>query len=289
MKKKIYLLALVCLFSTVFQKSFSQSYLSIFGNSTTDWDIVEFGACDAICSGTVTVVGDTTISGVSYKRLNGLSGFLREDSTQGKAWYYDTTAQAEFLVMDLNLSVGDTFDLYDYSNVAHPHLVDSVYISGNRKHVRLDVSTVMCAYEEKITFVEGSGTTVGFHYQRQYFNNSVSSAMLCHHKDGVKAAGNTLFNDVCFFCDVAVDEAVSDVQSIHLFPNPAQDQLNIELRNFTSRNAKLTIYDAVGKYVETKHLVDALTTMDISQLSQGIYYAILRDGLAVQSVKFVKN
>ena len=115
------------------KNSFCQNYQSLFGDTSTTWEIIPHGYCDFICSQTIIVSGDTTISANNYKIISGLPGFVREDTGQGKAWFYDTNNNTEYLVMDLGLNLGDTFNIYDYFNIANSFIVDSVYYESSKK------------------------------------------------------------------------------------------------------------------------------------------------------------
>lgn len=277
MKNKIYLLALICSIIAVTEKTFSQTYLSLFGDTSTTWDIILHGYCDAVCSQTIVVNGDTTINANTYKVISGLPGFVREDNIQGKAWFYSTNNNTEYLVMDLSLKLGDTFNLYNWSNDPNPFVVDSVYYVSSKKHVRLNAWTSICSMNEKITFIEGSGTTASLFYQRDLHGNFVTSYMLCQHKNGLKVAGNILFSDSCYICSVGTQEYNSDINSVKIFPNPAIDILSIETRANSLSNFNLTIYNVFGEHVISQPIKSILTDINISNLHRGVYIVKVGD------------
>lgn len=290
MTNKIYLLTLICVLTAATKKSVAQNYLSLFGDTSTTWDIVLHGYCDAVCSQTINVTGDTTINADTYKVISGLPGFVREDTVQGKAWFYDIYYNVEYLVMDLGLNLGDNFIIYDYANVANPMTVDSVYYINNKKHVRLlNAWTRICGLEEKITFIEGSGTTAGFGYQRDLNGDEVTSSMLCHHKNEVRVAGNILFMDSCYVCSVGITENETTSTKINLFPNPTHDQLTIEIKDVDLSNFNLTIYNLLGNKVYSQCLTDPLTTIKVSNLNSGIYYAVVGASNSDRHLKFIKD
>lgn len=288
MTNKIYLLTLVCLLTAKTDKVCAQNYLSLFGDSSTTWDVVLHGFCDAVCSQTITVTGDTTINSDTYKVISGLPGFVREDTVLGKAWFYDTYYDTEFLVMDLGLSLGDSFMIYNYFNEVELFSVDSVYYVSNKKHIRLTAWTDICSLTEKITFIEGSGTTASFAYQRGLNGNSVSSSMLCHHKNGVKVSGNILFNDICYECSVGIGENDETAVDVSIFPNPTYDNLTIKVKGLIWGNLNLTIYDLVGNVIHSQSLTGSMTTINVSDLSTGIYFAVVGSGNSGSHLKFMK-
>lgn len=290
MKKQIYLLTLIALLVLMSGKSFSQNYLSLFGNNSTNWDIIPAGYCDVLCSQTFAVNGDTTIGSKTYKVLSGgMGGFLREDIVQGKAWYFDPFFNSEYLIMDFNLNLGDPFNIYDYFNMPSPCLVDSIYYINGKKFVRINALTIMCSLTEKITFIEGSGTTAGFSYQRNFNGFSVPSYMLCHHKDGIKVAGNNLIPDSCSICDVGIAKKNPIGNPVRIFPNPAFDELKVEVDPISTGDSFLSISDLIGRQLYTEKVKQQVTTIDISNLAGGVYFVIVNDGRSNKYQRFVKK
>lgn len=95
-------------------------YQSIFGSSQTSWNIIK-GNFWGTGTDSLVTVSDTIINSYTYKKIlyydissgttqiESIVGYLREDSIQGKAWFFNTEDIAEQLIMDLNLNLGDTF------------------------------------------------------------------------------------------------------------------------------------------------------------------------------------
>lgn len=85
--------------------------------------------------------------------------------------------------------------------------------------------------------------------------------------------------------------SVSDFDELNfsISPNPAQNQLNIRLKELSS-NLNLEIYDIQGKLLD-KHIVSELETqLDVSKLSSGIYFIKLtEDSGASRTLRFVKE
>ena len=78
-------------------------------------------------------------------------------------------------------------------------------------------------------------------------------------------------------------ESRSDLK---LWPNPAQDLLNVESEK--NQMESISILDMNGKTILHKNITDFQTTLDISFLSSGVYFikAIYQEGIAIE--KFVK-
>ena len=76
--------------------------------------------------------------------------------------------------------------------------------------------------------------------------------------------------------------------TIHLFPNPANDQINIELPNDLNVNGQIKLYDQLGNCVKT---IDSLenskqNTIDISDMAIGLYWVKLVSNEIVYSQAF---
>lgn len=267
MKKKIYPLLLIGLLCFITSKAFSQSYKSIFGHTSTSWEVILHGYCDFIVSRTVTATIDTTVNFKNYKVISGLGGFLREDTTMGKVWFFDTLLQREYLVMDMTLNLGDTSYIYTWDNDSIPMRVDSVYYVNGLKYIRFNSWISMCGPVEKIKYIEGSGANASYNYNGNL--NSVDSYMLCHFKDGVKVSGTNFFGDTCYVFEVGIAENKSDLDKVKIFPNPAHTYIQINQPENIRRT--FNIYDLTGRIVLNRHLTNSTEIIDISGLTGGTY------------------
>ncbi|WP_299129135.1 T9SS type A sorting domain-containing protein [uncultured Winogradskyella sp.] len=68
-----------------------------------------------------------------------------------------------------------------------------------------------------------------------------------------------------------------------IFPNPASSTLNI---NANISNEKASVYDLSGKLLFTKAVSGSLNSIDVSQLTAGMYFLRLENG---SSFKFIKE
>jgi hypothetical protein len=250
---------------------FSQNYKSIFGNTSTFWNVIPHGYCDGIISSTITATSDTTIDSNTYKRISGLGGYLREDTVQGKVWFYDSLLSKVYLVMDMSLALGETSYIYTFNNDSIPITVDSVYFIGGLKHIRFNESLNMCGYSEKIKFIEGSGPNISFNYQGTFNGMPPISYMLCHFKDGLKVIGNYLFYDTCFVYLVGLPENKPNINSIKIFPNPASDFIYLNIEDFDNKTAVVSLYNILGLLVKKQVLTNYQNIIDIGNLQDDLY------------------
>jgi hypothetical protein len=78
---------------------------------------------------------------------------------------------------------------------------------------------------------------------------------------------------------------VANNKNLKIFPNPAKDQLTIELSDHSNSVSNIRIFNSVGMIVFQKNESSERETIDISQLSPGVYF------LAIDALwqKFIKR
>lgn len=83
---------------------------------------------------------------------------------------------------------------------------------------------------------------------------------------------------------LGVDEN-SLANGVQLFPNPAQEQISVNLRS-EAETLPLTIYDLGGKQVLTQEVAGTgVTTLSLSQLNSGVYFVNVNN----QVIKLIKQ
>jgi len=74
---------------------------------------------------------------------------------------------------------------------------------------------------------------------------------------------------------LSINESIAlNENNIHIFPNPAQNYLNIQLNNPLSKDLEIQFYDIVGKQIKSYSLknVQPHNKIDISELKSGVYF-----------------
>ncbi len=84
------------------------------------------------------------------------------------------------------------------------------------------------------------------------------------------------------------DVAVSYDKNVSLYPNPANQSLNVYIEDLQTR-AEIRIYDASGKVVLQKMTSSMNTGLDISEIPTGVYLIRVNHDNKVSSIKFVKQ
>jgi hypothetical protein len=301
MKLKILLLLFAAF---TFQYSFSQPYQSIFGEEETIWHILEETENFAE-SRWYKTYGDTIINEKNYTKVgHGLIGliYISEDSEIGKLWYYEHRNNSEYLIMDLDLSVGDTlyFDNYftckdiywtdcDYVGYA---IVDSVYYENERKIISFD----LCIYlpiatymgdvqfcEIKFMFIEGLGPNASILYQRDTEFEVLNTLLLCTTKDEELVYKDSVIDS----CDYL--KGLTNVNhlknSIRIYPNPTTNLINVIFEGHNKTQIK--IYNLFGKEVYNTEFIKQVT-INIASFPKGVYFIEISDDSNKHIEKLIK-
>ena len=249
-----------------------QVYQSVFGTDSTNWNIF-YEIVDAGINIKNSIVGDTDINSVSYKKLYyenwfiSNDHFMREDSTHSKLYLYDLSIDSEYLVMDLSHQVGDTI-LYNHYTYADTIVIDSIYYSEGRKHLRTNNFLYQWPISERLEYIEGVGPTCGLILTSSSI--SLSGILLCHSRD---TESTFIFPDSTYDCNyywMGIENLKSRLK-LDLFPNPAHSEIIVELNEHSMSNAEYLIIDLSNKILLRGKLDLAKNNIGINQLAEGSY------------------
>ncbi len=259
-----------------------QPYQSIFGNNSTEWrckvktdnDLVDLRYC---------IEKDTIVNNVLYKKLVGCNsdwagGLLREEINTGIVWYRDVDISGyspkdtfEMMVLNMNLKVGDSFNIYKvlkYYQIDTFALVDSVKYINGLKHIYLRAQ--YNAYNEPYTMIEGIGSNLGIRWKQvQQWSLDGYPYLLCSYKDGQKTAyQNLYYKGDCTFSNV---ETIDAERNIVLYPQPATGIVSI----YNSTNHKITkveIINPMGALIKRHSSLTLIKGLEIEGIPAGYYF-----------------
>ena len=99
--------------------------------------------------------------------------------------------------------------------------------------------------------------------------------------------GMIVFDVDLYNSPFSINENSTDI-NVSVFPNPFEDQLNIELNgNFKLSETTITVLDVLGKKLREVKLSNK--TIDLADLSPGTYTFLVNSNEFNQSIKLVKN
>lgn len=250
---------------------------------------------------------DSTINGHIYQlcksyHLNGIPGpgistcppyvvdtnypwnyWLREDTTARKVYIYDhDSSPTDQLLYDFTLKVGDTLksDYECWGCQGVPLILSAKEIvtlhSGETR-----MKYVFDPFHLFPSYVEGIGGSLGFVLPIYMFENE-ARMLYCVKKDGEDIWG-TVCNTV--FVGMKNEPEIS----ISVFPNPADDVLNINLNNISeSLPYSFEVFDLKWIKILTTKLESSNNAVSLTNLSPGFYLYKIRSETTLKNGKLVK-
>ncbi len=93
-----------------------------------------------------------------------------------------------------------------------------------------------------------------------------------------------------FWIANSVGVSETTTEKVMVFPNPANNDLYVALRNYSNYNGNVSIYDAFGKLVKETSISEfqgKLVKIDVSDLSAGSYFVSVITGTSVNTSKLM--
>lgn len=307
--KPLLLLALLLVAGGFCQRAHAQ-YQSFFGDSITEYSVG--GGLTTYCDDYdpfffnvqsydlyLSAADTVTLNNQWYYYFPYWGGFyLREDTMTGQIFRYVPECNTELLICDLSLSVGDTF-IMPHQSIEIPIVVDSVWYHNSQKYIRFR----NCGYWPRlfsdaspdsmnfpIMFVEGVGPNYSpFGWLPEDFyctgGNDFSPLLLCVHKDG----DLVYMADERAGCYQYLQGLRNNVLStLKLYPNPAKKKINLEIGE-TTVGGHLYISDMWGRIIYQELISSKKTSINISNLSVGVYIVAYIVGQKKYTTKFLKK
>jgi len=103
-----------------------------------------------------------------------------------------------------------------------------------------------------------------------YDNQEVHVAVNCVSND----AFIFMIDDLSINTTLVNNEIIEVNDNIKVYPNPAVDYINVNIGNIN--NTKIVIFDVCGKAVKQIDLNESQATIDLSELSAGVYYVNIK-------------
>ncbi len=289
----------------------SQPYKSVFSTKDLRYNIL-WAYCDAFLTDSFVLTSDTTILEKHYNVItqqgpgNWIWGgppvqhYLREDTLKGRMWNYLEEFGREFLIMDLSLTVGDLFYIFETNDKgaidSMGHRVSSVFYIDGLKHVRLEANIFQCSYRDRVTFIEGVGPNTGPNMHFYPGSTHVVSYILCMYKGGERVytgglyANDPDYPDPCWI--YGTDVALKPIQGLDLkiYPNPSSDQITLRTGREALGRMEAQILSLSGIVLESHFVNSETITLSVAKLPKGVYIIRVKlpDSLVLVG-KFIKN
>jgi hypothetical protein len=99
---------------------------------------------------------------------------------------------------------------------------------------------------------------------------------------GAAAGAKTYYwDDIRFGSLVGVEFLKAAEGGIKAYPNPANDLFTVEFAEMPTAPVVLTLFDANGKLLRTHNITDNFSSLNVSDLSQGLYFLSIRNDKAI--------
>jgi len=222
-------------------------------------------------------------------------GLLREDS--GFAIYSDTNNVID-TIYNFNLHVGDSvaYDFGNGDNYIHILNIDTILIDGNI-HKRFHFSeptgpnAFTMLYE---VWIEGIGSVHGvlFPLHPVVFSNEFPDSMIltCFKASDTVYYMNPFASDCYISIVLSTDETVNNDECFQLYPNPANDIVNLVIPANKGNEFMLSIFDIRGELVMKKLIQTGVPLrFGDAELKKGIYIVKLESESGFYVKRFVKQ
>lgn len=188
------------------------------------------------------------------------AGKFREDLNTGKLWYKNLY-NAERLLVDMSLSVGDTFEvLQNYWST-----VEDVYYRDGRKTIQFELYSNM--WKENLLFIEGVGRNIGF------FNGDELFYASCKYDNDqlVYVNQNTSLFIGCFLDPTNVNERITNKAAFSIAQLSGSKQLLISGINAFNKPIRLKVIDLLSNKTSEYTLTNDPDYVDLEHLKKGFY------------------
>ncbi|MGZ4060225.1 MAG: T9SS type A sorting domain-containing protein, partial [Bacteroidia bacterium] len=105
-------------------------------------------------------------------------------------------------------------------------------------------------------------------------------------------AGAIMISDLCLTGHPPITTSVANnlESTVLIYPNPADNNVNIDLGNSYKENTKLNLYDIQGKLVcHFENVKDELIKIDLTNFENGIYILNIVSDKVAKNYKIVKQ
>lgn len=253
---------------------------NFFPDGEAEWYINRWISCED-CSELLykaKMSGDTTIGDHSYKILyeapiyngntmstwNRDTAFVRTD--EHLVFVYNPITEEEELLYDFSLEPGDVFDTWNYV-----FEVDYIQMEDGSFRKRWHMATLDSSPD--LVWIEGIGNIYSIVNSTQ-FQDGLWVRLACFKNENTIIYSNPMelaYNAGDFGCDgiVSTTELVYQASSVKIFPNPANQFLNIE---YDGKIKSIEVIDLSGKIIyKTSVNNSALLKINTAFWENGLY------------------
>ena len=209
--------------------------------------------------------------------------WLREDTITRKVYIYDyDSSPTDQLLYDFRLEVGDTLKSdYDCWGCQGEPLILSAKEIVTLHNGETRMKYVFDPFHLFPSYIEGIGGCLGFVLPVYMFENE-ARMLYCVKKDG-----EDIWGSVCNTVFVGIKNEPET--SFSVFPNPADDIINVNLNNISQAPSySFEVFDLKGTNILSTNLKSSTNTVSLTKLSPGFYIYKIESEAKVYNGKLIK-
>jgi hypothetical protein len=186
------------------------------------------------------------------------------------------------------------FELLVPPSYPNYNLPPGLTLTGNPSNLKFPGNANSCA------IISGTPTTAGtytLHFQVDAYGTTILSFQNCptpvNPNSGSKITTQNIDYYIINISPAAIIQQYQNISNLNVFPNPATDKLNISFNSTVSDNFQFTLFDITGKTLINQNIKSTIgenkTTIDVSELDNGIYFYTISNSIISQSNKIIIN
>ena len=153
-------------------------------------------------------------------------------------------------------------------------------------HLRVRFTDISYYRPETWTWDFGDGNT--YEGKKPYYhtyeeNGAYHVCLTVSNENGEDKYCKTIYLGV-----TSTEDKTLTQEQVLIYPNPVEDKLYIELKEYLPKNASIVIHDGLGQRVYASRIYGGWNHYDVSQLQSGMYYLSIYDGGLRYASKFIK-
>jgi hypothetical protein len=186
------------------------------------------------------------------------------------------------------------FELLVPPSYPNYNLPPGLTLTGNPSNLKFPGNANSCA------IISGTPTTAGtytVHFQVDAYGTTILSFQNCptpvNPNTGSKITTQNIDYYIINISPATIIQQYQNISNLNVFPNPAIDKLNISFNSTVSDNFQFTLFDITGKTLINQNIKSTIgenkTTIDVSELDNGIYFYTISNSVISQSNKIIIN
>ena len=185
---------------------------------------------------------------------------------EGPTWRDDCDS-SECLLYDFGMQVGDSIFQVRLDSLDHYLTVtqiDTISINGENLKKWTLSSSIDHLFD--MVWIEGIGSLLPIFQYYPFFESGTS--LLCFYE------GNVFYEvvfDFLFCLRLGSEELINNLK-VELYPNPAQNEVNIRFLSFHAGQKELVLYNNLGQKLKSINTDKNEVQIDLGELPKGFYF-----------------